>query len=96
MNLCRSSGLTARCAILVTAFFMCGHNVNGQAAAKHPVRLDDLSTTAMSDSLQLSPDGRMLAYSFSHVATYLTDSDLWLVETMPEQVEKRFPEIGVP
>ena len=69
------SGQPCRRAVLCLLFALLLSEIrtNGQTIAKHPVALDDLAETAMADSLQLSPDGSMLAYSFGHWSTYLTE-----------------------
>ena len=72
----------AKLSILSLCLVSMFHPYADGAATKHPVALDDLAATAMADSMDLSPDGRFLAYSFGHWSTYLTDNDIWLVETI--------------
>jgi hypothetical protein len=57
---------------LLLLLLLSGIPTHGRTIAKHPVALDDLTETAMADSLQLSPDGSMLAYSCGHWSSYLT------------------------
>ena len=73
--------IALRAEAILIVLLLCGFAAHGQTIDKHPVALDDLTETAMADSLQLSPDGSMLAYSFGHWSTYLTDNNVWIVET---------------
>ncbi len=83
----RAVGFSAE--ILLLALLLSGIPTHGQPITKHPVALDDLTETAMADSLQLSPDGSMLAYSFGHWSTYLTDNNLWIVETKSGSIARK-------
>jgi dipeptidyl aminopeptidase/acylaminoacyl peptidase len=66
---------------IVLSIFVISIFASAQSKPKHLVTFDDLGQTAMTESLQLSPDGHMLAYSFGRFANSLRDSDILIVNT---------------
>jgi len=68
-----------------------------QTAAKHKVRFSDLGTFNQVDNMQLSPDGKALAYVVSDNTTYpATDSQLWVVATKEGSTPKAIAKGTVP
>jgi dipeptidyl aminopeptidase/acylaminoacyl peptidase len=68
-----------------------------QTPAKHRVTFADLGTFRQVDNMQLSPDGRALAYVVSDNTTYPhTASQLWIVSTREGSVPKRVAQGTVP
>ena len=64
-----------------------------QAGVKHPVRFDDLVSLRDVDQLQLSPDGKMLAYAAHPLTTAArheaADSEIWFIATQPGSTAKK-------
>ena len=68
-----------------------------QATAKHKVTFGDLGAFRQVDNMQLSPDGRELAYVVSDNTTYPpTHSQLWVVSTKEGSTPKRVAQGTVP
>ena len=68
-----------------------------QTAARHQVTFSDLGSFKQVDNMELSPDGKSLAYVVSDNATYpATDSQVWVVATKEGSTPKRIAQGTVP
>src|ERR1043166_2264754 len=83
--------------ILVIGLLAAGIPAWPQTAAKHTVTFSDLGTFNQVDNMQLSPDGKALAYVVSDNKTYpATDSQLWVVATKEGSTPKKIAQGTVP
>jgi len=70
---------------------------SAQTSAKHTVTFEDLGAFKQVDNMQLSPDGKVLAYVVSDNTTYPhTDPQLWIVSTKERSTPKRIAQGTVP
>ena len=65
------------------------------ARAKHRVTFDDLSTLTSIGQVELSPDGKMLAYT-TYNSTSSQLGDLWIISTKPASAPRKIGEGMIP
>jgi dipeptidyl aminopeptidase/acylaminoacyl peptidase len=88
---------STRVLIFVIALAFAGVFGWAQTSARHTVTFADLGTFKQVDNMQLSPDGRALAYVVSDNTTYPhTDPQLWIVSTREGSTPKHVAQGTVP